>query len=72
MVVGAVMSSACRCGSWRPRALMLSADPLPYHGVALDCADNATGFGINPLSSHQVLVTLDSSTAPGSVTLPNR
>jgi len=29
---------------------MLSADPLPDHSSALDCADNATGFKINPLS----------------------
>jgi hypothetical protein len=29
LIVGAVMSSACRCGSCHPLALMLSADPLP-------------------------------------------
>src|SRR5450755_3990102 len=29
---------------------MLSADPLPQSDYRADCADNATGFRINPLS----------------------
>jgi len=44
---------------------MLSADPCPNHVGALDGADNATGFEINPLSSHHLLVTLDSCGAFG-------
>jgi hypothetical protein len=37
-------------GRLDPLALMLSADPLPRSEQRAWCADNATGFGINPLS----------------------
>jgi DDE superfamily endonuclease len=37
----------------------------PNHISALDGADNATGFGIKPRSSHHLFVTLDSCAALG-------
>jgi hypothetical protein len=63
-VVGAVMSSAFR-GRLDPLALMLSADPFaPITAARFNCADTATGFGINPLClSDHLLVTLDSLAA---------
>jgi hypothetical protein len=39
--------------------------PCPNHVGALDGADKATGFGINPRYSHHLLVTIDSFAALG-------
>jgi len=50
LIVGAVMSSACRCGAMAPRPWCCPLIRCPYHVGALDCADKATGFRINPLS----------------------
>jgi len=62
-IVGAVMSPAFWCGSV-PLALMLSADPLPqsFHRARTG-AGGSTGFRINPLPAHHLLVTLDSCAA---------
>ena len=52
-------------GELDPLALMLSADPFaPITAARFNCADIATGFGINPLClSHHLLATLDSLAA---------
>jgi hypothetical protein len=62
-IVGAVMSPAFWCGSV-PLALMLSADPLPqsFHRARTG-AGGFTGFRINPLPAHHLLVTLDPGAA---------
>src|SRR5262249_51331617 len=54
------MSSACRCGRYGPRALMLSADPLPqspYRAVVALTVRRA--WGSIRYRSHHLSVTLD-------------